>query len=812
MKKFLALVLALVMTMSLVTISAGAEDFTDDSKITYEEAVDVMTAIGVVGGYADGSFNPTAGLTRGAAAKIICNMLLGPTTAEALVANDAPFADVAVDNVFAGYIAYCVNEGIISGYADGTFKPAAPLTGYAFMKMLLGALGYDAAIEGYTGTNWSIQVAKRALAIGLDDGLVTDFSGAKSLTREEACLYAFNALNTCMVEYDSKSTISVGDIVISQNSDAKKVWDVTNTDEHLFREEFFTNLKATGTPTTDDFKRPATTWFVGKAQTTDNTVGTYTTEADYTVVAKEAYTNAAAAYVDLIDEDFVGATDAAFVNGSTLNVTTGAIATGDVVEYYMADDGDIAKAVVTRYSIAKIDDISTSLTKAQKEDGNTCKVTLKLGTSTVGTILDGDFAGFDADTYTEGTYVLYVKSSNEIWASKVAESVEGKVDAIKGGEARIDGVYYVDTTSSVAKNDEGTFYLNEAGQIMYEVAKADESDNYAYIYSVKKATGANADGLSGDTYTVYAVLADGTKASYVVDTDSVATVISGLDFTSASVVAANKLFAYSVDEDGQFVVETAADNLATVASYRGAVNKDGVEVRTANNGLCAIRATSTTQFIFVDIDNVTDKTVEVATAVGYKNVNIGGNTTRYAVYDDDGYALFVFVETTNDGVTSDALMAVIVDADPVETRVDNVNYYEYTVAVEGVETTLTFKTTDQLNGMLAGTVFEYKMDGEYVKASSVTTSNVNASTVSVVNDDYVVLANGYRFELGDETLYTVTAEYKDFSVAPVVGTDAAETIVVSVGGSYVKDAVVYYTVDAADNNAVVDVFVVDVIW
>ena len=34
MKKFLALVLALVMTMSLVTISAGAEDFTDDRKLS----------------------------------------------------------------------------------------------------------------------------------------------------------------------------------------------------------------------------------------------------------------------------------------------------------------------------------------------------------------------------------------------------------------------------------------------------------------------------------------------------------------------------------------------------------------------------------------------------------------------------------------------------------------------------------------------------------------------------------------------------------------------------------------------------------
>ena len=71
MKKFLSLVLALVMTMSLVTISAGAKDFTDDSKITYEEAVDVISAVKVVDGYADGSFNPNATLTRGAAAKII---------------------------------------------------------------------------------------------------------------------------------------------------------------------------------------------------------------------------------------------------------------------------------------------------------------------------------------------------------------------------------------------------------------------------------------------------------------------------------------------------------------------------------------------------------------------------------------------------------------------------------------------------------------------------------------------------------------------------------------------------------------------
>ena len=102
MKKFLSLVLALVMTMSLVTVSAGAKDFTDSSKINYKEAVDVMSAAKVIDGYAEGDFRPTNTLTRGAAAKIICNLILGPTTASALVADAAPYKDVPTTNTFAG--------------------------------------------------------------------------------------------------------------------------------------------------------------------------------------------------------------------------------------------------------------------------------------------------------------------------------------------------------------------------------------------------------------------------------------------------------------------------------------------------------------------------------------------------------------------------------------------------------------------------------------------------------------------------------------------------------------------------------------
>ena len=286
MKKFLSLVLALVMTMSLVTVSAGAKDFTDDSEITYKEAVDVISALGVVDGYSDGDFRPDDVLTRGAAAKIICNLILGPTTASALAASTAPFKDVPVTNTFAGYITYCSQQGIISGYADGTFRPTGTLSGNAFMKMLLGALGYDSSIEGYTGPNWQVSVIKQASGIGLDDGN-DEFVGSQAVTRQEAALYAFNMLQATMVEYDQQNTIVVGDITINTTSSRK---DVVNNDKNesisednkmQFAERYFDDLKLSDG--TDDFARPANVWRL-KAEK----IGTYAKEADASYTAKVA--------------------------------------------------------------------------------------------------------------------------------------------------------------------------------------------------------------------------------------------------------------------------------------------------------------------------------------------------------------------------------------------------------------------------------------------------------------------------------------------------------------------------------------------
>ena len=70
MKKLLAMVLALVMTLSLA-VSANA--FKDDTKISddYAEAVAVLNGMGVFKGYEDGSFKPEGNITRAEVATIV---------------------------------------------------------------------------------------------------------------------------------------------------------------------------------------------------------------------------------------------------------------------------------------------------------------------------------------------------------------------------------------------------------------------------------------------------------------------------------------------------------------------------------------------------------------------------------------------------------------------------------------------------------------------------------------------------------------------------------------------------------------------
>ena len=609
MKKFLSLVLALVMTMSLVTVSAGAKDFTDSSKINYAEAVDVMSAVKVIDGYADGSFNPSATLTRGAAAKIICNLILGPTTASALVADAAPYKDVPVNHTFAGYIAYCQKTGIISGYADGTFKPANTLTGYAFMKMLLGALGYDAANEGYVGPNWSIAVAKQAINAGLNKGLTGTFNGVKAVTREEACLYAFNTLKATMVEYTTQ-TIVVNNGSVSTNKTAKsmewvgaeKAYDGEKDGKVQFCEKYFEKL--TAKYDTDDFERPVTTWSNDKKE-----VGTYirndllVKEYNGEVTGADLYSLLGKSVVD--DYDFNVAIDGitdSKVDSKVFNKTNinknnkkavGDTDTGVLTQVFQdTDEKEVYIAVINTYLAQAKKDYDTkkesadftvyalnevSGTGSEKE----YKKTLTSGEDKVGITVSND--DVNVESVKEDGFYLVTVAKHAVQSVEAAKTVsDTEVSSFKlGSNVTVGGTKYdyaataeydfevLDNYSD--NNMKDTTYnviLDTYGNLI-GIEKVEEDDNYVFITGID----ANASNLSKKNYDATAIFTDGTCKSITFKSDkgNVADVITA---HTGNLALVNTWFTYTTDKDGVYTLTSVASAIDTAKKVKVAQSND----------------------------------------------------------------------------------------------------------------------------------------------------------------------------------------------------------------------------------------------
>ena len=722
MKKFLSLVLALVMTMSLVTVSAGAKDFTDDSEITYKEAVDVISALGVVDGYSGGDFRPDDVLTRGAAAKIICNLILGPTTASALSAGTAPFKDVPVTNTFAGYITYCSQQKIISGYADGTFRPTGTLSGNAFMKMLLGALGYDSKIENYTGANWTVSVIKQAVGIGLDDGN-DEFVGSKAVTRQEAALYAFNMLQATMVEYDQQNTIVVGDITINTTSSRK---DVTNNDANetivndnkmQFAERYFDDLKLSDG--TDDFARPANVWRL-KAEK----IGTYAKEADATYTTKVAVDDI---YADLDLGSSVDKKDVSvYVDGventkvaAPVDITkndddTEFGANGVLTEVFYDDDDDsIVITLVNTY----VGTINRSVAAKGNKDAYVEIAPEDVKPDGVNGIQDFE----TAESFEDDAYVLYTysQSADEVKSVALAEEVTGTVTRAENSAdmnnldkkaLTIGGTRYTSSKMAAGQNvgdvsvdEEYTIYLDAYGYMIY-VEENDEIGDYALLVDTQ-------DKSNFSRNRALLIFADGTED--VVDTTE--------NYKNGSDAIANgTIVTYRVDEDGDYtlkavdskkVVETDTDNVVNMTSKQFT---DGVTDFSMKNDKAGITltsgktVTSNSNTVFV-VYNVADSDYSVYT--GIKNAptiaatsSVKAEAYAYCKSGKMATIMFIFVQDSSI-IEDDSKNTLYVAGESVSNLIHDKDgdYYEYQAVVNGEIQTIKVDDraglADGLNGM-----------------------------------------------------------------------------------------------------------------
>ena len=812
MKKFLSLVLALVMTMSLVTVSAGAKDFTDSSKIQYAEAVDVMSAVKVIDGYTDGSFNPSATLTRGAAAKIICNLILGPTTASALVADAAPYKDVPTNHTFAGYIAYCQKEGIISGYADGTFRPANTLTGYAFMKMLLGALGYDAEVEQYTGANWSINVAKRAMNIGLKDGLIGDFNGVKAVTREEACLYAFNTLQATMVEYSAKTSVSTnGTTVVIAGSEAKDVVNTGKTDSNIdkdgkmqFAEKYFEDLKLD--KTSDDFGRPANKWNVKKEE-----VGTYANTPDATFTKKVTKADVYNAigktvYDDLKDGDATLTTyfdgDGTKVKAADVDSTwankndTGKVnstGNGDLTEIYVDDDNNVTIVTIRTYVFqaatdydAKKESVNLTQDGSKADNLTNAAKTIVLNDRTVEAEDYAVVKDLKADDY---VLVTAVKNGSG-YDVKSVEKAEVKTVEVSGYKLN-DSVDAASTTykyNANADSIKGTSYnvgkqatlvLDKYGYII-AVEESVVLSDYVYIEKFGSTSSLNAKALAN------AIFADGTDAEITVKEVlgvKNKTTIANYGTSMAGWYTYSK---NTANEYTLYAIESKYNQKADSFSGKDTVVSENGKVNPIKGTLNGVLANDDTVILVSDKDDDITVYTGVKNFPGVKLTSASSKATVSAVVKtSNGYASLVYIDVDGSAtITGDknSNLVYVVEYDGKYVTKDNETFYKYTV-LDG-EDEVKIEADNQIQN-ITGSV--------YGVANYLTKSGDRYTDFQLVKQDKDVVVYGTGSSDIKQSAGTLVLGSDKF----VVASDAKITLVTTKGAAVLnKDADAAYEVSA----------------
>ena len=736
MKKLLALVLALVMSMSLVTISNAA--FKDADKIDYKEAVDVMNAVGVFIGDEKGNFNAKENLTREQAAKIIAYLELGSKAADAL-AGGATFTDVASTRWSAGFVGYCAQAGVVNGVGNSKFDPAGQLTALQFGKMLLVELGYDAKAEGMVGTDWAINTSKLMAGTKLMDGI----SGSVNqvLTREKAAQMCLNALEAPMVTYDTKgSTITVDGTKINFGASvAKYETSTVAKDQNISKEKLtsgeytvelgeklYKDLKKNST--TDAFERPATEWML-KAKS----IGTYADAADLSYTAT---VEIGTIYSDLglskgIDDSKVTYyEDGRNLSSSwTQDIVKGSKVekggNGTLLEVYYNDDAESLTVIAINTYVGKI----TASYKASTTKDAYVTFTAKTG---AGSSYETD------DSYSKDDIVLYTYSSKAgdagVKSMALAEKVTGKMNGFTASKnVTVDGTTYkksangVDITigmnTSVGKDV--TVYLDQYGYAAF--VDADDTLQYAVILAYEV-------GSRLDSPRAKLLFTDGTtkkvdvKALKKADGTAYTATSLGAYASANSDLNQYDVVSYTVNSDEEYTLTLAADaRNATVGSAKitkgipslaGTASGDGYNVGTANSG--RLYANGKTTFLVID-ESGTDTTYTSYT--GIANVpNIewkSGTYTAPITLLTEGNTIAKIVVVAKTKVASETNNLYISDGSKAVTFIKGGSagqsytkelgyYYEYDAIIDGAETKIKTDFEVKYYSILTGVSYNSK--------------------------------------------------------------------------------------------------------
>ena len=677
LKKILALALALVMTLSLMTV---ANAFNDDKDIdaTYNEAVQVLTGLKVFKGVNDGSnFAPKQTITRGEVAAIIYRIVTGDVN-DTGIARYAAYAETSFDDVkatdwYAGYIGYCANAELIVG--DGTnFYPAQTVNGYQALAMILRAVGYDQNDE-FKGSGWEIRVASTAQQLTLLKNIgATSLSGNAS--REMVAELLFRALVYApMVQYTSafgyQPVVSLTNVNIYDGTVK-----VDLNGQTLGMATF--GLKQSGLTDIDVWGRPGYIWYTNKTAnvwTGANTVATITIAPVYTTTVKvdecdiaeamglKANTPLEKAYIDgeSVLTTSADVTSNRYASINPLATTSYVGAQGRLTEVY--NMGGSLRLVEINTYLAQVDKVTPIYTD---KNGHVVDATVDLqvfyaNAGKANTVSAYDMNGIRATGYAVGDYVL-------VQVSNPNSAVNRKVEVMKAANL-VSGGTLAGWTNAVATTPAttviGTTTYNDADKFVYNwrqtgnwmVATDDYGNviglvpatvNYVVIEQIEwKHSGST---VGGGYALANVVLADGSKLSNVTISningfpasnagDSYGAKASGTVSDSYVNNGADStgyyehIFTYSVNSNGTYNI--ASHDTTVKDATNGTITNGSA---TINGGTNTYVATDNTVFLLENADGYT-----YTTYVGKNAVPSLTGADLCILTNTSGYATLVVV-------------------------------------------------------------------------------------------------------------------------------------------------------------------------
>ena len=205
-KRILALLLAVCVACSMLILPASASG----------SNTAVQTAVTLGGLTSDQTANLAAPLTRGALTKLMVAFSAYRESAKTQGSTGTLFSDVGSGSAYAPYVRIAVQQGWISGYTDGSFRPDNAVTLEEACTAVLKLLGYD--VTTLSGTFPAAQLNK-ANELSLRDNLTK--TQGEGMTLEDGAVLLYNALTATTAEgkvYASSLGFTVNNGVVDVSS------------------------------------------------------------------------------------------------------------------------------------------------------------------------------------------------------------------------------------------------------------------------------------------------------------------------------------------------------------------------------------------------------------------------------------------------------------------------------------------------------------------------------------------------------------------------------------------------------------------